>query len=101
MNPETIILQRPLRNYYTKTSQKILEVMKDHCRQRGLGLPDEEVLYRRPRTIFFSAENVDQAAVADVIWQMVPMGGSTTIPCRVTPKTMEKAFRKLYFGMSN
>merc|ERR1712130_371741 len=41
MNPEVMILQRPLRNYYSKTGTKMLEVMKAHVRERGLGFNDD------------------------------------------------------------
>jgi len=99
MNAETMILQRPLRTFYSKTSQKILDTMRLHVQERGLSLSTHDVLFRRPRTLFFSAENVEQAAEADVIWQMAPLGDTNVVPCRVAPKTMDHAFKHLNMGL--
>merc|ERR1712050_73533 len=87
MNPEVMVLQRPLRNYNEARSRRVLEVMKFHVRERGLALPENQRPHRRPRTMFFSAENSFQAAAADIIWHVTPIGVSHT-PAMVVQKSM-------------
>merc|ERR1712019_126937 len=95
-----LVLQRPLRNYYSKVGKNILQTMKKHCQERGLGLAASELKHRRPRTIFFTAEDVDQAAEADVIWQMHPISHEDAVPCKVSAKTLETGCAQL-FGTPN
>jgi len=70
MNPEVIVLQRPLHHYDSKTSQLVMNVLKAHVRERGLGLPEEGRPHRRPRTCFFTIEDASQAEQADVSWHI-------------------------------
>lgn len=70
MNPEVIVLQRPLHHYDYKTSKLVMDVLKAHVRERGLGLPEEGRPHRRPRTCFFTVEDVSQAEQADVAWHI-------------------------------
>mmetsp|Transcript_86481 Transcript_86481/g.192552 ORF Transcript_86481/g.192552 Transcript_86481/m.192552 type:complete len:91 (+) Transcript_86481:2-274(+) len=52
------------------TAMEVLAVIERHHKNRGLGLPEDSAMLRRPRTIFFSPETVDQAQHADVLWQL-------------------------------
>jgi len=70
MNPEVLVLHRPFHNYDVYTQQKVLEMLVKHKEERGLGQPKASWRYRRPRTIFFTPESVEQAKYADVIWQI-------------------------------
>lgn len=70
MNPEVIVLQRPLHHYDYNTSKLVMDVLKAHVRERGLGLPEEGRPHRRPRTCFFTVEDVSQAEQADVAWHI-------------------------------
>lgn len=68
MNPEVMVLQRPLCHFGEHASKHMLEVIREHIQNRGLCLPEESRGRRRPRTVFFSNETVAQAAAADIIW---------------------------------
>jgi len=72
MNPEVLILQRPLHHYEKMHGLHVLKVIKEHSKNRGLFLPAASVSRRRPRTVFFSPDLVEQAREADVIWQLDP-----------------------------
>merc|ERR1711957_1015792 len=87
MNPEVMILQKPLRNCNKPMTKMALEVFDSHVRERGLFLPETDRKHRRPRTLFFSATR-DQARESDVIWQITPKG-SSQYPCTVEEKLSE------------
>jgi len=70
MNPEVLVLHRPFHNYDIYTQKKVLDVLLKHKENRGLGLPKADWANRRPRTIFFTPESMEQAKAADVIWQI-------------------------------
>jgi len=70
MNPEVIVYHRPLSHFSTEKSKLMLGALREHVDNRGLVLPGESRYRRRPRTAFFVPENVDQAKVADVLWQV-------------------------------
>jgi len=71
MNPEILVLQRPLSNF---SAERGLNVLKDcfvpFVRKKGLCLPEAGEADRRPRTMFFVPESTDQAKEADVVWAL-------------------------------
>lgn len=69
-NPEVMVLHKPLRLFAPTKMAKVMTTMREHVDARGVGLPAEHVELRRPRTIFYSTENVSQVACADVIWRL-------------------------------
>merc|ERR1740121_463228 len=74
-NPELLIMQRPVAHFRSDIADLVLGVLRQHVTCRGLGLPREEISIRRPRTLFFTAENNTQAhSIADVI---LNVGGGT------------------------
>ena len=71
LNPEVMVLQRPLHHFEATAAELILSVLKKHVAERGLAMPQGNAKrHRRPRTVFFSPETVAQARQADVIWQI-------------------------------
>lgn len=68
MNPEVMVLQRPLKHFTSAQWRLVMRVMKSHIEGRGIDMPAESRGRRRPRTVFFSAEFHEQAIHADVIW---------------------------------
>lgn len=50
MNPEVLVLQRPLHHYDYETSRVVMGVLRRHVEEKGLGLPEEGREHRRPRT---------------------------------------------------
>mmetsp|Transcript_72169 Transcript_72169/g.168920 ORF Transcript_72169/g.168920 Transcript_72169/m.168920 type:complete len:800 (+) Transcript_72169:45-2444(+) len=70
MNPEVLVLQRPLHHYDAATSRLMEDLLKDHVRQSGLALPEEGRASRRPRTCFFTVEDTSQAEAADMVMRI-------------------------------
>jgi len=70
-NPELMVMQKPLRNFDIGVRQTILSLMRSHVDDRGFGLPKTSCPYRRPRTVFFSADTFDNTEyIADFIWHL-------------------------------
>eukprot|EP00434_Breviolum_minutum_P000523 symbB.v1.2.000450.t1/scaffold32.1/size405148/23 len=70
MNPEVLVLQRPLHHYDANTAKMVLGLLQAHVRDRGLAMPEETREERRPRTCFFTVEEKSQADAADVVWRI-------------------------------
>lgn len=70
MNPEVLVLQRPLHHYDANTAKMVLQLLKTHVEERGLAMPAETRETRRPRTCFFTVEDKSQAEAADVVWRI-------------------------------
>eukprot|EP00930_Biecheleria_cincta_P072845 TRINITY_DN6018_c0_g1_i1.p1 TRINITY_DN6018_c0_g1~~TRINITY_DN6018_c0_g1_i1.p1 ORF type:complete len:906 (-),score=152.00 TRINITY_DN6018_c0_g1_i1:183-2900(-) len=70
MNPEILILYRPFHHFDQSTAENLMQVIQQHHRNRGLCLPEELASMRRPRTVFFSPETLEQACEANVLWQI-------------------------------
>eukprot|EP00747_Dinoflagellata_sp_TGD_P156925 gnl/TRDRNA2_/TRDRNA2_177699_c5_seq16.p1 gnl/TRDRNA2_/TRDRNA2_177699_c5~~gnl/TRDRNA2_/TRDRNA2_177699_c5_seq16.p1 ORF type:complete len:224 (+),score=42.47 gnl/TRDRNA2_/TRDRNA2_177699_c5_seq16:93-674(+) len=68
MNPEVLVLSRPLSEFKGETVSNVLDAIKRHVRCRGLCLPLETINRRRPRTCFVTCEDHDQAQHADFVW---------------------------------
>ncbi|CAE7242184.1 Abcb7 [Symbiodinium necroappetens] len=78
MNPEVMVLQRPLHHYDAPTAAIILGLLQAHVRERGLGFPAKDREHRRPRTVFFTVEEKSQAEASDVIWRITDDGAVVT-----------------------
>jgi len=85
MNPEVMVLQRPLSFYDQLSSSRldILNLIKEYVANRGIGLPTESVWSRRPRTVFFTAETMEEAQEADVIWNLKEDGSIEVLSGKV------------------
>lgn len=70
MNPEVLILQRPLIHFDDEEAKRVRGVLWNHIRNRGLGLPTETAARRRPRTLFFSPSSESEARAAEVLWKV-------------------------------
>jgi len=69
MNPEIMLLHRPLLHFSDETSRLVLTLILEHLNSRGLCLPTEGPR-RRPRTVFYSTDFDWQASAADVVWHL-------------------------------
>eukprot|EP00930_Biecheleria_cincta_P057486 TRINITY_DN43419_c0_g1_i1.p1 TRINITY_DN43419_c0_g1~~TRINITY_DN43419_c0_g1_i1.p1 ORF type:complete len:406 (+),score=61.28 TRINITY_DN43419_c0_g1_i1:117-1220(+) len=76
MNPEVMVLQRPCHHFAAGESHRILKLLRDHTDSRGVGMPQQSVAQRRPRTVFFTPEMDSQADLTDVIWEICCVDGS-------------------------
>jgi len=70
MNPDMLVLHRPFHHFDIGTADDVLQVIKQHHENRGLCLPADERITRRPRCVVFSPETVEQAVQAHILWQI-------------------------------
>lgn len=70
MNPEIMLLHRPLLHFGEDTSKFVLTLLKEHLESRGLGHSMAGRDMRRPRTVFYSTDFDWQANSANVIWHV-------------------------------
>ena len=56
MNPEILILEKPLMNLDEAESERVMTVLREYVSNRGVAMPADSCDERRPRTCFFSAE---------------------------------------------
>lgn len=80
MNPEVLVLQRPLSHFHDTVRDAVMAVITEHCRQRGFGMPHEDWEYRRPRTVVFTAATYNELTLADCIWEVRGAQGVRQIP---------------------
>merc|ERR1712151_371802 len=73
MNPEVMVLQRPLHHFDSDKQQEILDVIKDHRDNRGVGMDPSTRGQRRPRTVFYTSESEELAKRADEMWTLEPV----------------------------
>lgn len=69
-NPEVMILEGPLQGLDEESSNALLDLLRRHVTERGLCLPEEGRAKRRPRNVFFVAEDGREALQADIVWQV-------------------------------
>ncbi|CAK9011532.1 ATP-binding cassette sub-family B member 7, partial [Durusdinium trenchii] len=87
MNPEVMVLHRPLHHYDADTAKMVLGLLKAHVTDRGLAMNEEGRQHRRPRTCFFTVEEKSQAQASSrkdkyIICQNVQHERTVTQACR-------------------
>jgi len=70
MNPELMIMHRPLYHFDDAMGKKLMKLIKQHHNNRGLCMPTTTMHRRRPRTVFMTVDNEWEENVADVIWRL-------------------------------
>jgi len=70
VNPDVLVLQRPLSHYDEPESKKVMKVIQSHVKNRGLCLPEGTLSRRRPRTCFLTPESLEQTRSAQVIYRL-------------------------------
>ena len=70
MNPEILILEKPLMNFDDYESDLVMKVLHEHISNRGIELPQGTRNQRRPRTCFYSVERVSNTDEPDVVWKL-------------------------------
>ena len=77
MNPELIIAHKPTALLTDENTKKVLEMFVEFAEKRGVCMPeDEPIIWRRKRTIIFTARSEAVASKAHVVYQCI--GGSLT-----------------------
>merc|ERR1712087_109366 len=66
MNPEVLVLHKPLYGLKEKTASLVLDLIREQVVHRGLCLPKKGTRNRRPRTVFFCTETAAQQKAADI-----------------------------------
>jgi ABC-type Na+ transport system ATPase subunit NatA len=66
MNPEVMVLQRPMTHFDHHTQESLMQALKDHVAERGLEMGFHPKELRRPRTVIYSTEYEWAAKMADV-----------------------------------
>ena len=70
MNPEILILEKPLMNFDDREADLVVTVLKEYVSNRGVAVSAATRDQRRPRTCFYSAERVEMGvAMPDVLWK--------------------------------
>jgi hypothetical protein len=70
MNPEVIVMHRPLYHFDDVVGRCMLGLVRQHHRNRGLCMPTATMSRRRPRTVFMTTEAEWQEGAADVTWHL-------------------------------
>jgi len=72
MNPELMVMHRPLYHFDEDIGRKILNLVKIHHKNRGLCMPTTTMGRRRPRTVFMSIDDGHewQENAADIVWRI-------------------------------
>merc|ERR1719469_1329296 len=83
MNPEVMLAERQLSNFNGKEAADMLKCLLEYVEQKGVCMPKCSRHLRRPRTLFYIPETVEQAESADVVW-IIDRRGSAAQPRGVT-----------------
>jgi len=66
-NPNVMIMMRTLDSLHEENASEIIDVLRQHVKNRGLCLPEESINSRRPRIVCYSTERSELAKRADTI----------------------------------
>merc|ERR1739848_732023 len=61
-NPEVLVCQRPLAAFHPTYAFRVLEILNEFVERRGVHCSPAHEQLRRPRTLFFSADNEHYAS---------------------------------------
>jgi len=80
-NPNIMVIERCLDAFLEEDALCMLQVLRSHVTNRGIGEPEDSFSSRRPRNVFFGTENPALASQADSILTLDPNSKSigTTI----------------------
>jgi len=67
MNPEVLVLQRPLYHFARDARPMVWKLIKEYVSNKGVSMPPVSKPLRRPRTVIFTPDNLDDAKEADLI----------------------------------
>mmetsp|Transcript_37276 Transcript_37276/g.112533 ORF Transcript_37276/g.112533 Transcript_37276/m.112533 type:complete len:807 (-) Transcript_37276:21-2441(-) len=75
MNAEVMALHKPLSSFNKEEARRIMQLLRQHVAERGLELPEAEQRLRRPRTVFFTAGDMEPVAGVDKSYRISRSGG--------------------------
>merc|ERR1712087_589393 len=80
MNPEVLVLQRPLCHYDETVKAEVMKILDEHVKMRGYKQHrGGDRLNRRPRPLFFSPVTAWEFKHADEIWMLDPQTKSVQV----------------------
>mmetsp|Transcript_15777 Transcript_15777/g.37091 ORF Transcript_15777/g.37091 Transcript_15777/m.37091 type:complete len:812 (-) Transcript_15777:107-2542(-) len=69
-NYEILVMDCPLASFGPEASKVVMGAVDEHVKNRGLGQPKETLFSRRPRTCFYTHEEIDDSVWADIAWEI-------------------------------
>jgi len=70
MNPEVLVMHRPLYHFSDEVGKKVLGFIKQHHTNRGLCQPLTTLGRRRPRTVFMTTDTDWEDDACDLSWKI-------------------------------
>lgn len=70
MNPEVLVMHRPLYHFSDEVGKQVLGMIKQHHKNRGMCMPLTTLGRRRPRTVFMTTDTDWEEQGADVVWRI-------------------------------
>jgi ABC-type multidrug transport system fused ATPase/permease subunit len=70
MNPEILVMHRPLYHFSDELGHKVLGMIKEHHSNRGFCQPLTTIGRRRPRTVFMTTDSDWEDDQCDVCWRI-------------------------------
>jgi len=69
-NTEILILHKPFVPFENEAKEQVATCLHEHVRSRGIGLPMDTLIMRRPRTCFYSVVDPADVKWADTVWRI-------------------------------
>jgi len=69
-NPEVIIMHKPVMSFDDQEQRSVMELLRENVERKGIELPEQDEMYRRPRTIFYTSGTLVSVAASDVVYKV-------------------------------
>merc|ERR1711884_799690 len=79
MNPEVLVLHSPCAHFNDHEVETIMTLLKTHVEKKGFELAENEIKFRRPRTVFMTSVRMAALEIVDDVYK-VKDGGIERIP---------------------
>merc|ERR1719335_412525 len=92
-NPNLMVLHKPTQHFEEKAAANVLDVFKEFCACRGVGMSSADVNYRRPRSVVMSTGSKQSIRVADLVLALDSMNslkGSSSLSLTPNSKTNKR-----------
>jgi len=79
-NPEVCCIHKPSATFDDRERENIISLLREHVDEKGIELPVDSKVSRRPRTVFFTAISTIGVAQADAVYKVSLQHGVHPIP---------------------
>jgi len=69
-NSEILILHKPFTSFEDEAKEQVARSLHEHVRSRGMALPTDTLIMRRPRTCFYSVVDPADVKWSDTVWRI-------------------------------